>query len=165
MANTRTTSLHIFEMREFASFTAEEQAFITRSLDIFMGRGDAFKAWGGSSDDCASIRAQYIAYRKLRSLVHAIPDQQAHDGVGMFIGALIRISAQDMALGKIESFSAYRFLYECMLGAAARPFLPSAFVGAAALPAQDPAPVTERGRCHRSGLVNACACLLPRTHR
>ncbi len=46
MGSTRTTSLSISEMREFASFTAGEQAFITRSLDVFMGRGDAFKAWG-----------------------------------------------------------------------------------------------------------------------
>lgn len=134
MAKTKTTSLSISEMREFASFTADEQAFITRSLDVFMARGDAFKAWGESSGQCASIRGQYIAYRELRRLVGAQPCDQTLDGVADFIGALIRISAADLALEKLTSFSAYRFLYERMLGAAARPFLPSAFVGAAALP-------------------------------
>ncbi len=56
------------------------------------------------------------------------------DGLASFIGSLIRIAAQDLALEQIESFSAFRFLYERMLGAASRPFLPAAFVGAAALP-------------------------------
>ena len=138
MATTRTSSLSISEMREFASFTADEQAFITRGLHVFMGRGDAFKAWGQESGGSASVRAQYIAYRKLRGLVNPIPDQQALDGVGTFIGALIPITAQDLALGKIRSFSAYRFLYERILGAEARPFLPSAFLGAAALPQIQP---------------------------
>lgn len=134
MANTRTSSLSISEMREFASFTAGEQAFITRSLDVFMGRGDAFKAWSDGEGGSASVRAQYIAYRELRGLGGDIPCEHSLDGVGNFIGALIRIAAQDLALGQIESFSAFRFLYERMLGATARPFLPSAFVGAAALP-------------------------------
>ena len=51
-----------------------------------------------------------------------------------FVGALIRITAQDLAQEQITSFSAYRFLYERLLGAKARPWLPSAFCGAAALP-------------------------------
>ncbi|MGB3167393.1 MAG: hypothetical protein WBA68_11525, partial [Alteraurantiacibacter sp.] len=41
---------------------------------------------------------------------------------------------QDLAQEMIDGFSAYRFLYERLLGAAARPFLPAAFCGAAALP-------------------------------
>lgn len=134
MGSTRTTSLSISEMREFASFTAGEQAFITRSLDVFMGRGDAFKAWGEKTGECARIRAQYIAYRELRGLAGDLPCTTTMDGLASFIGSLIRIAAQDLALEQIESFSAFRFLYERMLGAASRPFLPAAFVGAAALP-------------------------------
>lgn len=134
MARSQTTSPSICEMREFASFSAAEQRFITRSLDVFMGRGDAFKCWAGETGGVSAIRGQYIAYRELRALYGAIPSTTALDGVADFIGALVRISAQDLALEQLDSFSAYRFLYERMLGAAARPFLPAAFCAAAALP-------------------------------
>jgi hypothetical protein len=40
---------------------------------------------------------------------------------------------------RIECFSAYRFLYERLLGAHARPWLPAAFCAAAALPQIRPA--------------------------
>jgi hypothetical protein len=47
---------------------------------------------------------------------------------------LLRVTAFDIAQDRIEGFSAYRFLYERLLGAEVRPFLPSAFCAAAALP-------------------------------
>ena len=47
---------------------------------------------------------------------------------------LLRASAQDLARGSLASFGAYRFLYERLMGAAVRPWLPAAFCGAAALP-------------------------------
>ena len=56
------------------------------------------------------------------------------DGVGDFLGPLVRITAQDLAQERLDSFSAYRFLYERLLGGRVRPFLPAAFCGAAALP-------------------------------
>lgn len=134
MAQSQTVAASISEMREFAGFTAEEQAFITRSLDIYIGRGDAFKAWAAEARDTAAIRRQYIAYRELRALRATIPGTGSMDGISQFIGALVRISAQDLVQEQLDSFSAYRFLYERMLGAEARPFLPAAFCGAAALP-------------------------------
>jgi hypothetical protein len=50
------------------------------------------------------------------------------------MGPMVRIAAQDLVQDQIASFSAFRFLYERMLGAAARPFLPAVFCAAAALP-------------------------------
>ncbi len=147
MANTQTSSLSISEMREFAGFTPEEQAFITRSLDVGMGRGDAFKAWSTESGSSSAIRQQYIAYRELRALREDIPEATSLDGVGQFIGALIRISAQDLAQELLSSFSAYRFLYERLLGAEVRPYLPAIFCGAAALPQIRP--------CHRKLLLQS----------
>jgi hypothetical protein len=132
MAKTGTASLTIAELREFASFTEDEQLFIERSLDVGLGRGDAFKAWAGRDAD--AIRSQYLAYRELRSLREMIPCETSLDGVQEFVGALIRISAQDLAQEQLTSFSAYRFLYERLLGARSRPWLPAAFCGAAALP-------------------------------
>ena len=134
MAKAQTASLTIAEMREFAAFTEHERAFIERGLDIALGRGDAFKSWSRNSQDQRAIRSQYLAYRELRQLREDIPGEVGYDGIESFLGTLIRISAQDLALDRIDSFSAYRFLYERLLGAAARPFLPAAFCGAAALP-------------------------------
>ena len=134
MATAQTASLTIAEMREFASFAEHERSFIERALDIGMGRGDAFKAWSRCADDQRAIRSQYLAYRELRQLRATIPADDGSDAVEGFIGPLIRVSAQDLALEQLDSFSAYRFLYERLLGAASRPFLPSAFCGAAALP-------------------------------
>lgn len=134
MARSQTTSPSICEMREFASFSPVEQRFIIRALDVFLGRGDAFRIWSGDAKSPATIRGQYLAYRELRALAGKIPDTHGLDGIGEFIGALARISAQDLAQERIASFSAYRFLYERMLGAAVRPYLPAVFCAAAALP-------------------------------
>ena len=134
MAQAQTTSRTISELREFASFTAEERLFIERSLDIFMGRGDAFKEWQARGSSSSSIRGQYIAYRELRALRGDIPAQTSLEGISDFIGAMVRIAAHDLAQEQISSFSAFRFLYERLLGAEARPFLPAAFCAASALP-------------------------------
>ncbi|MEO5705442.1 MAG: hypothetical protein ABIT10_13610 [Alteraurantiacibacter sp.] len=138
MASSTTASLSISEMREFAGFTAGEQEFITRSLDVYMARGDAFKAWGRTSGGTATIRAQYLAYRELHALHGDLPATVTLDGLAQFIGPSVRIAAQDLVQDQIDSFSAFRFLYERMLGAAARPFLPAIFCAAAALPQMRP---------------------------
>lgn len=139
MAKSGTASLTIAELREFASFSEDEQLFIERGLDIGLGRGDAFKQWSREAGDTAAIRQQYLAYRELRSLRESIPCETSLDGLQPFMGALIRITAQDLAQERLASFSAYRFLYERLLGARARAWLPAAFCGAAALPVIRPA--------------------------
>jgi len=145
--------LAIAEMREFASFEPEERTFIERSLDVALGRGDAFKVWSRKPADHGAIRQQYLAYRELRSLRDSLPSETAFEGVALYIGALVRISAGDLAQEQISSFSAYRFLYERLLGAAARPFLPAAFCAAAALPQLRP----ERRRILLQSLSEAAA--------
>ena len=134
MAKTGTASLTIAELREFASFTEDEQLFIERSLDVGLGRGDAFERWPGRAGDADAIRRQYIAYRELKPLREAIRRGTSLEGVQDFMGTLMRITAQDLAQEQLVSFSAYRFLYERLLGARSRPWLPAAFCGAAALP-------------------------------
>jgi hypothetical protein len=134
MANTGTASLTIAELREFASFTACEQRYIKRSLDIGLGRQDAFKLWARDAAESASIRSQYVVYQDLKSLRGAIPAETGFEAIEAFMGKLMRIAAFDLAQERIEGFSAFRFLYERLLGAEARPFLPSAFCAASALP-------------------------------
>ena len=130
MPQSKTFSLTIAEMREFASFTAAEQRFIERSISTAFARGPVPE--GDQGGDRSGDQAR--AYRELQVLRQSIPSETSLDGVAFFVGALVRISVQDLASEQIDGFSAYRFLYERLLGAKARPFLPSAFCGAAALP-------------------------------
>ncbi|HEX8057497.1 MAG TPA: hypothetical protein VF481_12605, partial [Novosphingobium sp.] len=130
MGNTGTASLTINELREFASFSACEQRYIKRSLDIGLGRQDAFKLWARDAAEVASIRSQYVAYQELKNLRGAAPEETGFDGLDDFIGKLVRVTGFDLAQEKLTCFSAYRFLYERLLGAAVRPWLPSAFCAA-----------------------------------
>jgi hypothetical protein len=134
MSNAATTSLTISELREFASFTPGEQRYIKRSLDVGLGRQDAFKLWARDPEESAAIRSQYVVYQELKSLRGQMPSETGFDALEVFMGKLVRVTAFDLAQERIECFSAYRFLYERLLGPEARPWLPSAFCAAAALP-------------------------------
>ena len=134
MATTTKDSMTISEMREFASFTAAEQRYIRRSLDIGLGRQDAFKLWARDAGENAAIRSQYVAYQELKVLRDSVPAETGFDRIEGFIGKLTRVAAFDLAQERIDSFSAFRFLYERLLGADIRPWLPSAFCAASALP-------------------------------
>lgn len=138
MDNTGIASLTINELREFAGFSAAEQRYIRRSIDIGLGRQDAFKLWARDVAEESAIRSQYVAYQDLKTLRADIPDETTLDGIASFLGKLVRVSAFDLAQGRLECFSAYRFLYERLIGARARPWLPSAFCSAAALPQIEP---------------------------
>lgn len=134
MAYAGTATLTISELREFASFTPCEQRYIRRSLDIGLGRQDAFKLWARDSGESTSIRKQYVAYQDLKSLRAMRPDEVGFEDIEAFMGKLVRMAAFDLAQEKLSTFSAFRFLYERLLGAWVRPWLPGAFCGAAALP-------------------------------
>jgi hypothetical protein len=105
----------IAEMREFAGFAPAEQRYIKRSLDIGLARTDAFRRWGRGE---ASEGTPFEVER--------------------FLGKLVRLAAFDLEQERLASFSAFRFLYERLLGARARPYLPAAFCAASALPAIRP---------------------------
>lgn len=134
MSVTNTASMTIAEMREFAGFSAAEQRYIRRSLDIGLARSDAFRVWARSGAENAAIRAHYVAYQELKALRTSIPCESGIGSIEGFLGKLARVAAFDLAQERIGSFSAFRFLYERLLGAEARPWLPSAFCAAAALP-------------------------------
>ncbi len=134
MTLAKTATMAIGEMREFAGFTQGEQRFIKRSLDVGMARCDAFKLWGVSEIENAAIRKQYVAYQDLKGLRDLVPQEGTMGEIEGFIGKLIRVAASDLEQERIKSFSAFRFLYERLLGAAVRPYLPAAFCAAAALP-------------------------------
>ena len=134
MASTGMASLAIAELREFASFSPCEQRYIKRSLDVGLGRQDAFKLWARDAAENASIRSQYVVYQELKSLRKAMPTDTGFDALENFMGKMIRVAAFDLAQERLTCFSSFRFLYERLLGAESRPWLPAAFCAAAALP-------------------------------
>lgn len=134
MARFDASGMTISEMREFASFAACEQRYIRRSLDIALGRGDALQRWARSRDEERSIQDQCALYAEVPMLRHLLRHVEGLESLEPFMGPLLRITAFDLAQDRLNGFSAYRFLYERLLGAEARPWLPGAFCGAAALP-------------------------------
>lgn len=121
------------EIREFASFPSATQRYIRRSLDIAMHRRDPF-TWSRDIVEEASIRAQSRIYARLDELKSMVPDDSGLDQVEPFMAPLVSISAFDLGQNRLNSFSSYRFLYERLIGASSRPWLPGAFCAAASLP-------------------------------
>ena len=134
MAQLGASSMTIGELREFASFAPCEQRYIRRSLDIARGRGEVARRWARSAEEERAIGQQADLYRELALLRQLLPDVQDLVSLEPFIGPLVRLTAFDLSQDRITGFSAYRFLYERLLGAEVRPWLPGAFCGAAALP-------------------------------
>jgi hypothetical protein len=134
MSYTPSAQLILAELREFAAFSACEQRYIRRSLDIGLGRGDAFALWARNAQETASIRAQYVVYQELKLLRRALGRPDSVDAIETIMSPLLRVTTFDLAQGRLNGFCAYRFLYERLLGAEIRPWLPAAFCGAAALP-------------------------------
>ena len=128
----------IAEMREFAGFAPAEQRYIKRSLDIGLARTDAFRRWGRSEAENVAIRRQYVAYQDLKALRALIPVEGTPNEIERFLGKLVRCAAFDLEQERLASFSAFSFLYERLLGAKVRPYLPAAFCAASALPAIRP---------------------------
>jgi len=139
-----TAAFIVAEIREFAGFAPAAQRYIKCALDIGHNRTNALSLWARNDQERIAINAQYRHYQLLGSLRLAIPDDNAasrllNDGNAQFMTSLLRLTAFDLSQGKIDGFAAYRFLYERLLGAAVRPWLPASFCGAAALPQLQPA--------------------------
>ncbi len=127
-------AMALAEMKEFAGFPAATQRYIRRSLDVGLERDDAMARWSRDVVEAASIRAQSRVYERLEEVRALIPDDSGLEAIEIFMGPLITVTAFDLGQGRLTTFSAYRFLYERLLGAEVRPWLPGAFCAAAALP-------------------------------
>ena len=127
-------AMTLAEMKEFASFGSATQRYIRRSLDVGLERTDAIETWSRDVVEAASIKAQDALYKRLAEIRKAIPSDCAVDSIDPFMAPLISLSAFDLGQGRLNSFPAYRFLYERLLGPDSRPWLPGAFCAAASLP-------------------------------
>ena len=122
------------EIREFAAFASGTQRYIRRSLDIGLDRGDPLGIWSRDIVEAASIRAQFQVYARLDRIRETVPNDSGLDHVEPFMAPLVTMTAFDLGQGRLDSFGAYRFLYERLIGACARPWLPGAFCAAASMP-------------------------------
>lgn len=122
------------EMREFASFPPSTQRYIRRSLDVGLEREDAIARWSRDEVEAANIRVQARMYARLDHIRDIIPEDSGLSAIEPFMAPLVTLSAFDLGQNRLDGFGAYRFLYERLLGAAVRPWLPGAFCAAAALP-------------------------------
>ncbi|MBC9032958.1 hypothetical protein IAG41_11185 [Sphingomonas sp. JC676] len=127
-------AMTLAEMKEFAGFSAATQRYVRRSLDIGLERNDALERWSRDVVEAASIRAQARMYERLPEVRALMPDDSDLPSIEPFMAPLVTVSAFDLGQGRLITFSAYRFLYERLIGAEVRPWLPSAFCSAAALP-------------------------------
>ncbi len=126
------------EIREFAGFTSAEQRYIRRSLDVAFERCDAINLWSRNSVEAKSIARQRSFYATLDMIRTETPESSNIGDAEFYLSQLITVSAYDLGQGRLDSFTAYRFLYERLVGADARPWLPAAFCAAAAMPHLQP---------------------------
>jgi hypothetical protein len=130
------STLH--ELKEFSSFSPASQRYIRRSLDVAFGRRDPILYWARDGLETASIKAQRRVYQSLDIVRQTMPVDGGYEALHPFMGPLIAVAGFDLGQDRLEGFSEFRFLYERLLGASVRPWLPTAFCGAAALPTLHP---------------------------
>jgi hypothetical protein len=126
--------LTLAEIKEFASFSGAAQRYIRRSLDVAYDRFDAVALWSRGADEQASIMAQQALYYRLPDIRVFIPDTSSVEAAEPFLAALITVAAFDLGQGRLDSFAAFRFLYERLISAEARPWFPAAYCAAASMP-------------------------------
>lgn len=131
-------ALTLAEMKEFAEFSAAAQRYIRRSLDVAYDRKDAVALWSRDSVEAAAIEAQRGLYDRLPEIRALVPNSISLEDAELFLAPLITVSAFDLGQGRIDDFAGYRFLYERLIGADVRPWLPAAFCAAASMPHLQP---------------------------
>jgi hypothetical protein len=127
----------ISEMREFASFTPKEQRFIKLGIEIAADQEMyevIFLRWSRNLSESRDITSRQQVYLQIDRVKELIPEGFSAGAIDSLMGPLIDFSNYDLIQGYIESFGAYRFLYERLFGVKIRPWLPSTFCAAAAMP-------------------------------
>jgi hypothetical protein len=129
----------LLEMQELALIPSAAQRYIRRSLALRFGRRDWIGRLARSADEEGSMTRQLALYEKVDAIRAAIPVDDGIGEIARFTSMAAELTAFDLGEQKISTFAAYRFLYERLLGAAARPWLLGAFLMYASLPHLPPA--------------------------
>lgn len=126
------------ELNEFGTFPKGTQRYIRRSLDVGLDRNGTVRRWARDASEVASIRAQARIYERLDQVRRLIPDGDGIEPTERILTPLVSMTIFDLSSGRLPCFDSYRFLYERLLGATVRPWLPAAFCAASALPQLHP---------------------------
>lgn len=116
------------EMEEFAEIPPAGQRYIRRSLDVAFQRWDRLGETTRNDAEAEIIEGQIELYSRLDEIRAAIPVDNDEDRAVRFMSLAADLTSFDLAHEKIRSFAAYRFLYERLLGATARPWLLPVFL-------------------------------------
>lgn len=123
----------IREIQEFARLPACSQRYIRRSLEVRFGGRERAKRLARNPLELKSIEKQIELYERSATIAQWICDNQ-DDAANFLNGLLAPLADFDLGEGKLESFAAFRFLYERMIGPAVRPWLLGVFTRFATLP-------------------------------
>ena len=122
------------EIQEFASFPFAARRYICRSLDLSYVPDLSLDDWAHTASEADDLRTQMQVYRLLPGIRDSVPCDEACINAEGFLFPLITVTAFDLSCRCLDSFAAYRFLYERLLGPMVRPWLSSTFAAASALP-------------------------------
>ena len=127
-------TMMLAEIQEFGYFDPEVQRYICRSLEIAFCPDACLGKWARDVNEANGICTQKHVYRRLPAIRKMVPTDNRLVDAEEFLFPLVAVTTLDLACGPISAFAQYRFLYERLLGAMVRPWLPAAFAAAAALP-------------------------------
>lgn len=122
------------EIQEFGCFAYETQRYMCRSLHVAFRPAQTAVEWARDEAEANTIGAQERLYKTLPLIRSSVPRRDGFVDANSFLFPLIGVTAFDLSGRCIHSFAEYRFLYERLIGAAARPWLASVFAAASALP-------------------------------
>lgn len=126
------------EMEEFGNLSAAAQRYIYRSLQVHYGEVEMLVKIARTGKECRSISRQAELYQRVDEVIAAIPTYGNITSVARFMSLIAPLLAFDLSEEKLETFAAFIFLYERLLGPSARPWLPAAFMMIASRPELDP---------------------------
>src|SRR4029453_4500369 len=126
------------EMEDFGQLPVSAQRYIRRSLQVRFKHPASLGELARSPAEADSIARQISLYDRIDAVIEAIPVDDDVVSVTRFASLIAPLIAFDMGEHKLESFAALGSLYERLLGAAARPWLPAVFMLVVSLPDLDP---------------------------
>lgn len=127
------------EMKEFAQLPVRSQRYIRRSLEVCCGDPNLARRFARNPLEVRSVETQIALYARIEAVRAATPVDDRSASILQFIELIAPMAEFDLTQRKIDSFAAFRFLYERLAGPASRPWLLNIFTHCATLPHLDPA--------------------------
>lgn len=126
------------KVRDAAKVSGISHEIIRQSKAMVACEKEIFSTWARNADQKTHLKTQMKVYENIPRIQESIPTHWiCSPDIEDLVGPLVFISTFDLSRTYLESYKAYRFLYERIFGASVRPWLPSSFCCAAAMPILD----------------------------